>query len=279
MIVSRGAVATYAFTSAARGGDISQYKNPPARLVGVSYIRGPDGHPQGAYYFPGKTIQRGRRIKSYVVIPNNGCLDTRYSLTMIFWVYPESPGPLIHFNPKGWGVHLLITRLYQLYFRLMPRKRSSIRVKALVGRGLKPRTWNYVAATYNHRTGLATLFINGYPIAQRNVGKFRNGLATNYPIIIGKRPGSRRVFRGRLACFQIFNVALTRLQIVALQKKCFRPSKHLEFIGFIKSYKTAHLYLMFVEVDRRVRKAPGDCAIIFRRGALKPEGEGHHVKS
>lgn len=226
VIISRGAVATYAFTNAARGGDISQYKNPPARLVGVSYITGPDGHPQGAYYFPG-VIRRGkgRRRISYAVIPNNSCLDTRYSLTMIFWVYPESPGPLIHFNPKGWGVHLWITRLNQLYFRLMPRRKNGRRVKPLIGRGLKPRTWNYIAATYNHRTGLGTLFINGYPIAQRNVGKFQNGLATNHPIIIGKRPGSRRVFRGRLACLQIFNVALTRPQIVALQKKCFRPSK------------------------------------------------------
>lgn len=226
VILSRGAVATYPFTDAASGGDTSQYKNPPARFVGVSYITGPDGHPQGAYYFPGVTRRRRRRRTSYAVIPNNGCLDTRYSLTIIFWVFPEAPGPLVHFNPKGWGVHLWITRLSQLYFRLMPRKKSGRRVKALIGRGIKPMTWNYIAATYNHQTGLATLFINSYPVAQRNVGKFRNGLATNYPIIIGKRPGIRHVFRGRLACLQIFNVALTRPQIVALKKKCFRPGKY-----------------------------------------------------
>lgn len=233
VVLTRGALATYSFTSAVRGGDISQYKNPPARIVGVSFITGPDGHPQGAYYFPGVTRIRGRRRVSYAVIPNNGCLDVRYSLTMIFWVFPEAPGPLVQFNPKGWGVHLWITRLNQLYFRLMPRRKSGRRVKALIGRGLKPRTWNYIAATYNHRTGLATLFINSYPVAQRNVGKFRNGLATNYPIIIGKRPGSRRVFRGRLACLQIFNVALTRPQIVALQKKCFRPGKWIFSYDYI----------------------------------------------
>ena len=169
---------------------------------------------------------------------------------MILWVYPESPGPLIHFNPKGWGVHLWATRLTQLYFRLMPRSRTGRRVKALIGRGLKPRTWNYVAASYNHRTGLATLWCNGYPIVQRNVGRFPSGLATNYPIMIGRKPRSRHVFRGRIACLQVFNVALTRPQIIALQKKCFRPSKCYQqlrdLVHFIELFQLLFLQVYFI---------------------------------
>ena len=225
VILIKGSVATYPFSKEAGSRDISQYKNPAARLVGISYTRGPDQHPQGAYYFPGVKRIRGRTRTSYVLIPNNGCLDTRFSLTVLCWVYGQAPGTLIHFNPKGAGVDLSLSRLTQLYFRVVPRGRSGRSVKPLIGNGLKPNTWSYIAATYDQRTGLATLFINSYPVAQKHVGKFRNGLATEYPILIGKSPGNRRMFRGRLACVQIFNVALTRIQIVSQQKKCFRPSK------------------------------------------------------
>ena len=82
-VIRRGAVAVYQLNSASKNRDISGYVNPPATFVGVYYALGPDNHPQGALSF------RGRR-NSYVLIPNNGCLDTRFSLTIIMWVYPES---------------------------------------------------------------------------------------------------------------------------------------------------------------------------------------------
>ena len=213
----------YPFTSASRGSDVSKFRNPTARFVGLSLIQGPDRHPQGAYFFPGIKGRRGRR--SYALIPNNGCLDTRYSMTIIAWVYPEKPGPILHYNPNGWGVHFWLTRPNELYFRLMPRQGSRRRVKPLTSKGIKPYTWNYVSATYDHRTGLATLWVNGLPVSQRNVGKFPLGLATNYPVVVGQRPGDRRVFRGRIACLQVYNVALSRAQIVAKKTQCFRAGE------------------------------------------------------
>lgn len=195
-------------------------------MKGLSFIQGPDGHPQGAYYFPGLRRSRGgRRRGSYALIPNDGCLDTRYSITIIAWIYPEKPGPIVHYNPKGWGLHLWLTHPNELYFRLMPRRGSRRNVKPLTTRSLKPYTWNYISATYDHRTGLATLWINGNPVSQRNVGKFTLGLATDYPVVVGQRPGDRRVFRGRIACLQIYNRALTRAQIIARQRQCFRTGK------------------------------------------------------
>lgn len=166
--------------------------------------------------------RRGGR-GSYALIPNNGCLDTRYSITVIAWVYPEKPGPILHYNPKGWGFHLWLTRANELYLRLMPRQGSRRRVKPVTTKNIKPYTWNYVSATYDHRTGLATLWLNGLPVSQRNVGRFPLGLATNYPVVVGQRPGDSRLFRGRIACLQVYNVALSRAQIVAKKKQCFRP--------------------------------------------------------
>ena len=229
VIVSGGAVGFYPFTSTSGGRDVSRFRNPTAQLVGVSFIQGPDGHPQGALFFPGMRRQRGRLRGSYALIPNNGCLDTRYSITIIAWIYPEKPGPIMHYNPKGWGLHLWLTHPNELYLRLMPRKGSRHNVKPLTTQSLKPYSWNYISATYDHRTGLLTLWLNGLPVSQRNIGKFPLGVATNYPIVIGQRPGDRRIFRGRIACLQIYNVAMTRAQIIARRKQCFRPGRRRNY--------------------------------------------------
>ena len=85
---------------------------------------------------------------------------------------------------------------------------------------------------------------------QRNVGRFPSGLATNYPIMIGRKPHSRHVFRGRIACLQLFNVALTRPQIIALKKKCFRPSKCYQqlrdLVHFIELFQLLFLQVYFI---------------------------------
>ena len=224
-VIRRGAVAVYQLNSASKNRDISGYVNPPATFVGVYYARGPDNHPQGALSF------RGRR-NSYVLIPNNGCLDTRFSLTIIMWVYPESSGPLLHFNPKGWGVHVWIISQFRLFARFVPRSGKSV---TAVYKRIKPRQWNYIAASYDRRTGLATLWLDSLPIIQRRIGRFRLGLATNYPIVIGSKPGDRRKFRGRIACVQMYNYAMSAAQIRSKKKQCFRAGACKIFLFLVSS--------------------------------------------
>ena len=224
-VIRRGAVAVYQLNSASKNRDISGYVNPPATFVGVYYARGPDNHPQGALSF------RGRR-NSYVLIPNNGCLDTRFSLTIIMWVYPESSGPLLHFNPKGWGVHVWIISQFRLFARFVPRSGKSV---TAVYKRIKPRQWNYIAVSYDRRTGLATLWLDSLPIIQRKIGRFRLGLATNYPIVIGSKPGDRRKFRGRVACVQMYNYAMSAAQIRSKKKQCFRVGAYKIFIFLVYS--------------------------------------------
>ena len=87
---------------------------------------------------------------------------------------------------------------------------------------LKPKKWNYIAATYDQKAGLATLWKDGFPVIQKTVGRVR--LATNYPAIMGSKPGDRRRFRGRISCLQIYDKALSGPQIKAVKKRCFRVS-------------------------------------------------------
>lgn len=245
LVIRRGAVAVYQFTSASKNRDVSSFVNPPARFVGVFYSRGPDNHPRGAISV------RGRRT-SYVLIPNNGCLDTRYSVTIIFWVYPESTGPLIHFKPNGWGVHVWIVKSFRLYARFVPRSGKSVRP---LYKKIKPRQWNYVAATYDHRTGLATLWLSSLPIIQRKIGRFRFGLATNYPIVIGRKPGDRRRFRGKISCLQIYNFAMNGVQIRSKTRRCFRAGSY-QYFWLTLAFNTIQQngYFFFLCVRKRAEK-------------------------
>lgn len=208
-------LAVYPLDRRRRGRDISRSKNPSARIVGVKYGQGPDGRTDGS------TVFYGRRT-SYVEIPNTGRLDARYSITILIWVFHDGRvGPIVNFYPNGFGVHLWMTRRRQLFVRFMHR--NGRRTPPLRTNRFKYRAWNYVGATYDERSGIATLWVNSLPVAQRSLGRVR--LATNYPIRLGATRKSRSYFRGKLFCLQLYSVALTKKQIFEAKRKCFLPGK------------------------------------------------------
>ena len=145
-------------------------------------------------------------------------MDTKNSMTIALWVYPESAGPIFHYFPKGKGVHLWMKDINTILVKFVPRSLQTI--SAVTSRRIKPRAWNFVAATYDYETGLASLWNDATLISQRNIGKIE--LATNYAAISGKKPRDKRIFRGRIACLQIFDRALTGRQLRAIKRKCFR---------------------------------------------------------
>lgn len=70
-------------------------RQPQGTPVGVFLSPGPDGKPGGSYQFTGN-------VDSYIEFPNNGGLDVKYSMTLVFWVFPESlDGPLVLFSYFG----------------------------------------------------------------------------------------------------------------------------------------------------------------------------------
>ena len=90
----------------------------------------------------------------------------------------------------------------------------------VVSRRVRPRRWQYVGATYNYRTGVALLFVGRRFVARRRIG--RGTLLTNRPVRMGARRGDRRYFKGRISCMQVYNAALSRRQIMARKRRCFR---------------------------------------------------------
>lgn len=207
------ASAFYPLTSKTRGRDLSVFRNPPGKLGYVRSAPGPDTYPGGSYKFYG-------RRDSYIELPNRGKLDTRRSITIIAWIYHQGhAGPIFHYMPNGWGVHLWMVSPRTLFVRYT-RRRGRKMTTALSSRKIKPRKWQYIAATYDYITGYAKLYLDSKVIAKRKIGRIR--LATNYPVRMGARRGDRRYFRGRISCVMVFDVALNPNQIARRKKRCFR---------------------------------------------------------
>ena len=215
-------MAFFPLTSKYGSRDISPSRNLPGKIVGALPPRGPDGQPEGAFKFRG-------RPDSFIEFPNNGRLDTKDSITILAYVNPESAGPIFNYNPKGFGMHFWMVRPNVLFARFV--KRSKKFTRPVATNRVKPRTWNWVAASYDKNTGYARLYVDSRISAERNLGRIK--LATNYPVRMGARIGDRRFFRGKITCLQLFNVALTSRQIRAARKNCFKPgwsSSNLKYL-------------------------------------------------
>jgi hypothetical protein len=124
--------------------------------------------------------------------------------------------------PNGWGVHFWMTTPRTLFVRFT--KRGSRRyTSAVSSKRIAPHKWQYVATTYNHKTGVAKLYLNSRVIAYRRIGRIK--LATNYPVRMGAKIGDRRYFKGRVSCVHVYDVALNGNQIARRKRRCFRKCK------------------------------------------------------
>ena len=113
-------LAWYPLNSITKGRDVTRNRNPTGRVYKLRQSPGPDGLPNGAYKFPG-------RKGSFIYIPNRRKLDTVNSITIAMWVKPERAGPLFHYRPRRWGVHVWMTRSNELFARFVPRSRKPIK--------------------------------------------------------------------------------------------------------------------------------------------------------
>lgn len=185
--------------------------NQPTGIASnVQLAPGPYGDPNGSYQFFGLS-------NSYVELPNNGALDTQYSITICMWVYPEGQdGPLLQYRPSGadWGVHFWVVSGL-LYFR--PEKSSSAFTSPLQAPFSNTWQWNYVAASYDYSTGVARVWVDGTEVKQLNVGV--SPLSTNYNVRMGVKDDDSRRFKGRIARVQVYNIALNLGQVTAVKSR------------------------------------------------------------
>ena len=201
-------IALYSFNSAYTTKDMMGIQ-PDGISSNVQLKDGPDGEPEGSYQFMGTT-------DSYIELPNNGGLDTQYSLTVLMWVYPEGPeGPVFNYKTVGgWAVHLWI--LGGAFFCRF-NERGDTHVNPLLSHVLNSGQWSYVGASYDNSTGINRMWVDGVEVGQQNLGVYP--LATNYDIRIGAKIGDSRLLKERIARVQVYNTALSQEQVLAVKTR------------------------------------------------------------
>ncbi|XP_078350169.1 uncharacterized protein LOC144634989 isoform X2 [Oculina patagonica] len=184
-------------------------RQPKGTPVGVSLAAGPDGKAGGSYQFAG-------HANSYIEFPNDGGLDTQRSITMLCWIYPQNTdGPIFNYKTSGaWGVHMWM--VWGKLFARFTHRNYWFTPHLITTQPLALNQWHYVGSSYDHNTGIASLWLNGQQVVQQNIGAGMN-LATQDAVRMGVKAGDGRFFQGRITAMQVYDVALTAEQINAVE--------------------------------------------------------------
>ena len=181
-------------------------RQPNGILGDVSITNGPYNEPGGAYLFRGT-------FGSYIEFPNNGGLDTRFSITLMCWVQPGGQdGPLFNYGVSAWRLHMWIVHgkfLIRIVKRSFQRLTDVRTAKVLpVGK------WVHVAGSYDHNTGINSRYINGRPSDSNNIGKGHKILTMSRRVRMGtKGDENQTYFKGKIARMKVYDVALNEAQI------------------------------------------------------------------
>ena len=182
-------------------------RQPKGILGNVGITDGPYNEPGGAYMFYGT-------VSSYIEFPNNGGLDTRFSITLMCWVQPGGQdGSLFTYRvyPYGSGV---IMWIFDGKFLIKIVKHSLFQdpTGLVTAEVLPVGKWVHVAASYDHNTGINSVYINGHLKASKYIGtgyeiatapqKVRMGVSDNMTY-----------FKGKTAKMKVYDVALNEAQI------------------------------------------------------------------
>ena len=190
--------------------DLSSNENPPGIPYYVQLAPGPFGQPDGSYQFSGSS-------NSYIELLNNGGLDTRYSMTLLLWLFPENTdGPIFNYGTDYYGVHFWIVN-NELFARLT--NRDGVYAQLALTKALRHNSWNFIGTSYDYDSGVHKLWVEGTVYDMQNVGTVQ--LSTHGSVRLGALDGDLRFLKGRISCVQVYDKALTEREVHAVRGLCF----------------------------------------------------------
>ena len=180
-------------------------RQPKGILGDVVISNGPYNEPGGAYMFYGT-------VSSYIEFRNDGGLDTQLSITLMCWVQHRGQnGPLFRYGKFKGGIGMLIA-----YGKL----RSDMTKRPFQSLGyfdtpevLPAGKWVHVATSYDHNTGINSLYINGHFSISRNFGKGYKIETTSQRVFMGTRGHRDSHLKVKIAEMKVYDVALNEEQI------------------------------------------------------------------
>ena len=206
-------VAVYPLNAEYGAKDVSSNDLPKGTVSGIKLAEGPNGEPGGSYYFTGNFL-RG----SFVEFQNHRLLDTRYSISIVAWIYLIDDGPLFDY---GSGVELWFSNS-KIHWQVAERSTLN-KLTACLSGALNLRTWYYLGVQYNYQKGTLKAYING---KSKEIIATKIEIATNYSVRMGIRSGDNRHFKGRVSCLQVYKNTLGLYDILATRDtRCFGKMK------------------------------------------------------
>ena len=185
-------------------------RQPNGILGNVGITDGPYNEPGGAYMFHGTE-------SSYIEFPNNGGLDTRFSITLMCWVQPGGQdGSLFTYTVYPSGRYGVIMWIFNGKFLIAICKHRPFQELPHIETAevLPVGKWVHVAASYDHNTGINSLYINGHLKASQNIGTGYEIATTVQKVRMGvSDPQNMKYFKGKTAKMKVYDVALNEAQI------------------------------------------------------------------
>ena len=196
-------------------------RTAPGNPNAVNLAPGPDGKADGSYEFYGTS-------NSCIEFPNSAeeALDVRHSIMMLCWLYyGGQDGPIFNYRTSGdeWGVHFWVND-GKLSVRYTKREDHSFTNPANLSHTTLLGGWKFVSTSYDHTSGEANLWVDGTVVQMLNIGE-NPDLATQDSIRMGVKHGVDRYFKGRIGQMRVYNVALTKNQIQAIQDRTQRTGE------------------------------------------------------
>ena len=206
-------VAIYPLNGKSGGKDIGPKSYSDAQLMYLQTAEGPYGKPAGSYELDGDFIE----------IPNGGNLDTKYSTSILLWVYHEGQaGPILDYQDSN-TLNLWLSQEGGLTVEFADRNKQAAISKAQKTASVPSKSWHHVAVVYNYKTGMASVWLNGSLAIEADIGQ--KELGTDSTVVrMGTLDGVDELFIGRVSCLQFYDVALTGEQIAALMDTCKEDS-------------------------------------------------------
>ena len=186
-------------------------RQPKGILGDVSITNGPDNEPGGAYMFYGTD-------SSYIEFPNDGGLDTQFSITLMCWVQPGGQdGPLFSYgsresSPSNFHMSIVDGKLYNEII-MEYGGFGGYRLRIKTAEVLPAGKWVHVAASFDHNTGIHSLFINGHFSISQLFGKGVEIDTIAHKLRMGTRGDGNGNFKGKIAEIKVYDVALNEAQI------------------------------------------------------------------
>ena len=202
-------VAFYPLNKQFTTNDVKKRRQFKGNARSLAFTKGPFNASGGAYEFPGS-------CNSYIEFPNGGgILDVKHSITLMCWVRPRGrDGPIFNYNKAKRGVHLWIVS-GTAFIRITEAETHALKTNISTD-PLTVGKWVHVAATYNHTSGVNSIYVNGkLNSTTKFIPDFR--ISTNDPEIrMGATINDSSCFKGAIAQMGIYNVALNAKQIMAV---------------------------------------------------------------